>query len=157
MAVSTFAADVWKNFGRPYPVRSIIAYADGVLLATASGVRYVTPEIDVLFSTVTGMESSSFYALAQCDAGIFAISEYGLIAGWNMETLNWNIVNRSFVSNGVRIVQDRVIGYKNFLILAFEDRLAFFDTQIEAVQGRFGLNTVFEREIPEFDCGCVVH
>lgn len=129
MAVSTFAADVWKNFGRPYPVRSIIAYADGVLLATASGVRYVTPEIDVLFSTVTGMETSSFYALAQCDAGIFAISEYGLIAGWNMETLNWNIVNRSFVSNGVRIVQDRVIGYKNFLILAFEDRLAFFDTQ----------------------------
>ena len=94
MAVSAFAADAWKVCGRPYPVRSIIPYGDGVLLATASGVRYVTPELDVLFSTVSGLETSSFYALALCDAGIFAVSEYGLIAGWNMETLNWNIANR---------------------------------------------------------------
>ena len=129
MTISAIAADSWKVFGRPYPVRSLITYGDGVLLATASGVRYVTPDIDVLFSTVTGLETASFYALAQCDAGIFAVSEYGLIAGWNMETLNWNIANRSFVSNGVRVVQDRVIGYKTFLIIAFEDRLAFFDTQ----------------------------
>lgn len=129
LAMSAFAADSWRNFGRPYPVRSIMPYGDGVLLATASGVRYVTPDLDVLFSTVTGMETSSFYALAQCDAGIFAVSEYGLIAGWNIEASVWNVVNRSFVSNGVRIVQDRVIGYKKFLILAFEDRLAFFDTQ----------------------------
>ena len=129
LAMSAFAADSWRNFGRPYPVRSIMPYGDGVLLATASGVRYVTPDLDVLFSTVTGMETSSFYALAQCDAGIFAVSEYGLIAGWNIEASVWNVVNRSFVSNGVRIVQDRVIGYKKFLILAFEDRLSFFDTQ----------------------------
>ena len=123
----SFAADVWRNYGRPYPVRSVLAYNDGVLLATASGIRYITPDIDVLFSSVTGLETSSFYALTLCDEGIFATSEYGLIAVWNTETANWIVINRSFVSNGVRLIQDMTVGYKKFLVLAFEDRLAFFD------------------------------
>jgi hypothetical protein len=127
LAVPSFAADVWRNYGRPYPVRSYITYGDGVLLATASGIRYLTPDIDALFSTVTGLETSSFYAMTLCDEGIFATSEYGLIAGWNIETANWNVVNRSFVSNGVRLIPNMTAGYKRFLVLAFEDRLAFFD------------------------------
>ena len=127
MSVSSFAEDLWRNFGRPYPVRSYITYGDGVLLATASGIRYLTPDLDVLFSTVTGLETSSFYALTLCKEGIFAVSEYGLIAGWDIETANWNVINRSFVSNGVRLIQDMAVGYKKFLVLAFEDRLAFFD------------------------------
>lgn len=127
LSVPSFAEDLWRNFARPYPVRSYITYGDGVLLATASGIRYLTPDLDVLFSTVTGLETSSFYALTLCKEGIFAVSEYGLIAGWDIETANWNVINRSFVSNAVRLIPDMAFGYKKFLVLAFEDRLAFFD------------------------------
>lgn len=127
LAVSSFAEDLWRNFGRPYPVRSVFAYGEGVLLATASGVRFITPDLDYLFSTVDGLETSSYYALAACDDGIYAISEYGHVAGWNTENLTWNVVNRSYVSNSVRLIPDMVVGYKRFLVLAFEDRLSFFD------------------------------
>lgn len=127
LVAHSFAADMWRNFGRPYPVRSAIVYGDAALFATASGIRFITPEIDVLFSTVTGLETSSFYALTQCDDGIYAISEYGLIAGWNTENNTWNVFNKSYVSNSVRLIQDMAIGYKSFLVLAFEDRLSFFN------------------------------
>jgi len=127
LAMPSFAADVWRNYGSPYPVRSGLTYGEGVLLATASGIRFLSPDADYLFSSVDGLETSSFYALTLSKAGIFAVSEYGLIAGWNIEKEYWNVINRSYVSNGVRLIQDMVVGYKTFLVLAFEDRLAFFD------------------------------
>lgn len=128
MAASAFAADQWRNFGRPYPVRSIMPYADGALVATASGLRYITDNIDALYSTVNGLGTSSFYAIATCGNGYFAVSEYGLVARWDMTYENWIVYNRSYVSNGVRLIPDMVVGSKDYLVLAFEDRLAFFDT-----------------------------
>lgn len=131
---SAFAADLWLNFGRPFPVRSILPYSEGVLVASATGLRYITrtkdstQNIDAFFSTQSGLGTSSFYALSTCGNGIFAVSEFGLVARWDTDHENWIVYNRSYVSNGVRLVPDMVVGSKDYLVLAFEDRLAFFDT-----------------------------
>lgn len=128
MVSSVFAADQWRNFGHPFPIRSIMPYANGALVATVSGLRYVTHSMDILYSTVHGLGTSSFYALATCVNGYFAVSEYGLVARWDMLYEQWIVYNRSYVSNGVRLIPDMVVGNKDYLVLAFEDRLAFFDT-----------------------------
>lgn len=128
MVSSVIAADQWRNYGRPYPIRSIMPYANGVLVASASGLRYVTNSIDALFSTIHGLGTSSFYAIATCGNGYFAVSEYGLVARWDIQSESWIVYNRSYVSNGVRLIPGMVVGSKDYLVLAFEDRLAFFDT-----------------------------
>lgn len=134
MLSTAFAADLWLNFGRPFPVRSIMPYSEGVLVASETGMRYITrtkdstQNIDAFFSTQSGLGTSSFYALSTCGNGIFAVSEYGLVARWDTDHENWIVYNRSYVSNGIRLIQDMVVGSKDYLVLAFEDRLAFFDT-----------------------------
>lgn len=127
MLSSAFAADQWFNYGRPFPVRAIMPYSEGVLVASATGMRYIAKDIDALFTSVSGLGTSSFYALATCEHGVFAVSEYGMVARWDMDYSNWIVYSKSFISNGVRLIEDMVVGNKDILVLAFEDRLAFFD------------------------------
>lgn len=129
LASSAFSADYWRNFGRPYPIRSIMPFNEAVLVATPVGMRLRTERDDVLFSVVDGLGTSSFNTLVTCDAGVFAISEYGLVASWRMEDLKWTLYNRSFEVNGVRAIPDVAVGNKEVLVIAFEDRLAFFDAR----------------------------
>lgn len=127
MVSSSIAADQWFNYGRPFPVRSILPFGEGVLVASATGMRYIAAGIDALFTSVSGLGTSSFYALATCNHGIFAVSEYGMVTRWDMDASRWIVYNKSFISNEVRLIEDMVVGYGDYLILAFEDRLAFFD------------------------------
>jgi len=66
--------------------------------------------------------------VAQTDAKIYAVSEYGLVTSFDKKTASWSIANRSYLSKKVQVVPGQVISEKNNLVIAFEDRLAFFDT-----------------------------
>lgn len=126
-AASVYAADEWHNYGNPYPIRSVLSFSNGVLLATEAGIRFRSVDFDTLYTSVNGLEASSYYALASSEAGVFAISEYGVIVHWNPDLRGWSILSRAYVSNGVRLVPDMVLNRKFILVLAFEDRIGFFD------------------------------
>lgn len=104
-------------------------FNEAAIIATPVGIRYRDANTDVVFSVVNGIGTSSFYAIKACDAGVYAVSEYGLVARWNTQNMNWIVDNRSYESNGVRLIPDEVVGNKGVLVLAFEDRLAFYDAR----------------------------
>lgn len=129
VVASAYAADEWRNYGNPYPIRSVLSYSNGVLLATESGIRYLSTEFDTLYTSVNGLDASSYYALTSTEAGVFAVSEYGVIVYWNTDLKGWSVLSKSYVSNGVRLVPDMVLGKGLVLVLAFEDRIGFFDVK----------------------------
>ena len=125
---STVLADEWKVFSQPSPVYSAIPYDSGYVLATGGGVQFSTPRIKTLWTSADGLGATSFLGIAQTDAKIFAVSEYGLVAAFDKKTSSWSIANRSYLNKKVQVVPGQVISKKNNLVIAFEDRLAFFDT-----------------------------
>ena len=128
LLTSTVPADEWKVFSQPSPVYSAIPYDSGYVLATGGGVQFSTPRIKRLWTSADGLGATSFLGIAQTDAKIFAVSEYGLVAAFDKKTSSWSIANRSYLNKKVQVVPGQVISEKNNLVIAFEDRLAFFDT-----------------------------
>ena len=128
LSVNLFAVDRWGAFSDPFPIRDAIPLGDnGVLLATEGGIRYRTLDVDNVFHSEHGLETSSFYALASSNHGVFAVSEFGLIARYLPEEIRWKVLNRSYVNNNVRMVPGGAEISGGILVLAFEDRLAFYD------------------------------
>ncbi|MBR2899075.1 MAG: hypothetical protein IKC23_05580 [Fibrobacter sp.] len=128
LLTSTVLADEWKVFSQPSPVYSAIPYDSGYVLATGGGVQFSTPRIKRLWTSADGLGATSFLGIAQTDAKIFAVSEYGLVAAFDKKTSSWSIANRSYLNKKVQVVPGQVISKKNNLVIAFEDCLAFFDT-----------------------------
>ena len=128
-----FAADRWGAFSDPFPIRDAVLYGDhGVMLATDGGIRFRSLDADLVFHSEHGLETSTIYALAISDYGVFAISEYGVITQFDQEKLSWRVQSRSYVNNNVRVVPGNAKISGNILVIAFEDRLAFYDVH----QGR---------------------
>ena len=129
LAVYAFAEDGWNAYCDPYPIHDVVAYGDdGILLATEGGIRFRTVDGDFVFHSGHGLETSSFYSIVSSkDLGTFAISEFGLIAAINEDGKTWRVVNRSYLKNNVRVVSGESELGGHFLVIAFEDRLAFFD------------------------------
>lgn len=128
--VNAIASDAWNAFSNPFPIHSVIPYgADGIMLATDGGIRYRTLSGDYVFHSENGLETSKFYSIANSSLGVFAVSEFGLIAKLAENGTKWNVSNRSYLANNVRAVPGAAIISKNVLVIAFEDRLAFFDLQ----------------------------
>ena len=128
LLTSTALADEWKVFSQPSPVYSAIPYDSGYVLATGGGVQFSTPRIKRLWTSADGLGATSFLGIAQTDAKIFAVSEYGLVAAFDKKTSSWSIANRSYLNKKVQVVPGQVISKKNNLVIAFENCLAFFDT-----------------------------
>ena len=127
-AVNLFAVDKWGAFSDPFPIRDAIPLGEnGVLLATEGGIRFRALDVDNVFHSEHGLETSSYYALASSDYGVFAVSEFGMIAQYYPEELRWKVLNRSYVGNNVRMVPGAAEISGSVLVLAFEDRLAFYD------------------------------
>ena len=97
------------------------------MLATEGGVRFRSLDADLVFHSEHGLETSSFYALAMSDYGVFAVSEYGIVAQFEQEKLSWHVQNRSYLNNNVRVIPGNAKISRNILVIAFEDRLAFYD------------------------------
>lgn len=128
LLTSTVLADEWKVFSQPSPVYSAIPYDSGYVLATGGGVQFSTPRIKRLWTSADGLGATAFMGVAQTDAKIYAVSEYGLVTSFDKKTSSWSIANRSYLNKKVQVVPGQVISKKNNLVVAFEDRLAFFDT-----------------------------
>lgn len=127
LSCPAIAAGDWRTFSHPFPIRGAVAHGDGVLLATDGGIRYRTMDGDFVFHSEDGLETSSFYAVAKSSLGVFAVSEYGLIATMTGDGSSWRVVNRSYLTNNVRVRPDIVTLAGSILVIAFDDRLAFFD------------------------------
>lgn len=119
--------NVWLGFADPYPVHSAVSLGEDVLLATDGGVRVRSPEKDILWTSASGLETSAFYGLVNCTLGLFAVSEFGIIANYDYSAAKWHVLNRSFERIGVRLIPDMASIVENIMVLAFEDRIAFYD------------------------------
>lgn len=127
LGVTAFARDSWKAYSDPFPVRSVAPYQGGLLLATDGGIRVLMPEVDLVYTAADGLETSKFNSIIVSDRGVYAVSEYGLIAKMRDGYNGWDVLGRSYVSNGARLVPDKSKIVGNVLILVFENSMAFFD------------------------------
>lgn len=119
--------DDWMTFSDPFPIRSATAYGGGVLLATDGGLRMRSKDRNHMWTSSDGLETASFYWVYASKDAVLAISENGIVAALNEDEKGWRVLNRSFVTNGVRMVPDMARVSGNIITVAFENRLAFFD------------------------------
>ena len=124
---SAILADEWKVFSQPSPVYAAIPYESGYVLATGGGIQFSTPKIKKLFTSADGLGATSFYAVAQTASKVYGISEYGLVAEYDKNSAKWNVVNRSYLNNKVKVVPGQVVAQDDILVIAFEDRLSFYN------------------------------
>ena len=104
-----------------------MAFGDGILLATDAGIRYRHVGGDYVYHPETGLETSIFYGLASSGLGVFAISDFGIIAALEEGGTRWRVLNRSYVANNVKVIPGTTVIGKTILVIPFTDRLAFFN------------------------------
>ena len=132
LLASVVMADEWKVFSRPSPVYSAIPYESGYVFATGGGIQFSTPKVRKLFTSADGLGATSFYGVAQTESKIYGVSEYGLIAAYDKKTARWKTVNRSYLNSVVRTVPGQVVAEGTIIVVAFENKLAFYDTEQDA-------------------------
>lgn len=124
---SLASGEEWVNFSNPYPIYSAIPLESDYMYATEGGIHYTGENKNMLYTSANGLGASSFYALAQSNQYVFAVSKYGLVAAFDKSNGRWKELNRSFLNVKVPVVPDQVALAEPILAVAFEDRLAFFD------------------------------
>ena len=128
LAVFVGATDQWGAFSDPFPIYDAAPWGDnGIVLATDGGIRYRTLTEDNILHSEHGLETSKFHSVVSSDVGLYAVSEYGLIASFVGGQKPWNVLSRSYVKNNVRAVPRGTVIKEKILTITFEDRLAFFD------------------------------
>ena len=125
-------ADEWKVFSLASPVHSSIPYNSGTVYATEGGIQFVTPKLKKVFTSADGLGATSFYAVVQTSSKIYGISEYGLIAAYDKKSGRWEVVNRSYLNSNVRVLPGQAVAADNVIVVAFENRLGFFQTDSKA-------------------------
>lgn len=132
-AVCANASDKWGAFSDPFPIHDAASFGDyGVILATDGGLRFRNPREDIICHSEHGLETSRFHSVVSSERGVYAVSEYGLVATYVDGEKPWRVLNSSYVKNNVRSVPHGTVISENILTIIFEDRLAFFDVD----QGR---------------------
>ena len=124
---SAYARDVWNSYSHPFPIRDAVALNDALIIATDGGIRLRSSNLDYVYHSEDGLETSRFSAITNSQYGVFAVSEYGLVASLAPDLKRWNVVNRSFLNNKSRVIPGAVIIAEAVMVIAFEDRLAFVD------------------------------
>ena len=125
IATTAFAANEWQNYSTPFPVKAAIPYAAGMLMATDGGVRYRTDTEDYLFTTSNGLGDQTISAVVSSELGVYSISDNGLIAK-NLPDGSWDVISRAYAGSSVRLIPGLARAAGSVMVLAFEDRLAFF-------------------------------
>jgi len=125
-------ADEWKIFSIPSPVYSSIPYDSGTVYATEGGIQFATPKVKRVFTSADGLGATSFYAVTQTESKIYGVSEYGLIAAYDKNSGHWEVLNRSYLNSNVRVVPGQAMAAENILVVAFEDRIGFFQIDKKA-------------------------
>jgi len=127
LITQVMAADIWQSTSNPFPIYDGVPFGDGVMLATAGGIRYRTLNADQVFHSEDGLETSKILSIVSTKGGIISISEFGQIAVFEGGSQPWRVLNRSYVSNKSHVVAGSAVSAECILVIPFEDRLAFFD------------------------------
>ena len=127
LTVPCFAGDGWKVFSRPLPIYSVVQYGNGVIYGTSGGIRIKTNTFDKVYISNHGLETSNFHAVLASPKGVYAVSEYGLVASLRDNLNEWVVLNRSYLSMGRKVLPDQAKIVGNVIVIAFEDFIAFFD------------------------------
>lgn len=122
----SFAADELLNYSSPFPIKGAVAFGDGLFMATGGGLRYKTNNADDMYTTANGLGDQSISAIAISDRGSFAVTDNGIVAVIGTNGY-WNILTRSYAGSGLRVIPDMMRLAGPIIIIAFEDRLSFFD------------------------------
>lgn len=102
-------------------------------MATDGGMRFRTPDMDVVYTAANGLETSNFSAVVVTEnGGVYAVSQYGLIANLNGANGVWRILNRSYVGGNMKVVPGEVVEKDSVIVLAFERSLSFFSLSKES-------------------------
>lgn len=127
VATAFAGLEEWLVYSSPFPVHDAIPHWGGALLATSGGIRYRTIDGDYVFHSENGLETSDYRAVVKSPLGIFAVSEFGVVAQMNDDGKRWSVLNRSYVKNNARVIPGMVRNAEGVLVIGFESRLAFFD------------------------------
>ena len=122
-----FAMDEWQAFAEPFPIRDVVPLGEFLMFATDGGMRYKGPDVDVLFTSEKGLETSAFYAVTEASGSLYAVSKFGLVA--RFEGIGWTVVNRSYLSRMVSLIPGEIVSRGKYIAMLFEDALAFFDVE----------------------------
>jgi hypothetical protein len=132
LGLPSFAAEGWTTYSEPFPVHSAIPYRDGLILATDGGIRVMLKFVDKAYASADGLGGARFYTVIKDGEDVYAVSEYGVIAKLvaNGDAIvGWEVLNRSFFSNGVRTIPDACVIVGNIMVVPFENRIGFFDIE----------------------------
>lgn len=118
----------WQVFSRSLPIHSMESDERNVWLASNGGVRKIFPDGSTrLFTTTDGLEEAANVLVVPLPAdGAIAISTKGIISGFNPLIGRFETWNRSLLSIGDRLYKQVYWLDENYLVLALENRLAFF-------------------------------
>lgn len=129
-----FANEEWQGFAEPFPIWDVQPLGEFLMMATEGGMRYKGPDVDALFTSEKGLETSSFYAVTEARGSLYAVSKYGLVA--RFEGIGWTVVNRSYLSRQVSLVPGELVSHDQYLVMLFEDAIAIFnvDSNVSLLQ-----------------------
>ena len=119
------ASEEWQAFAEPFPIWDVQPLGENLMMATEGGMRYKGPDVDALFTSEKGLETSSFYAVTEARGSLYAVSKYGLVA--RFEGIGWTVVNRSYLSRQVSLIPGEIVSHDQYLAMLFDDAIAIFD------------------------------
>lgn len=126
LATSSFAQDVWLNFTSPFPIKAAVPNGEGLLMATAGGVRYRANTADDLYTTSNGLGDQSVAAvIISKDAGVFSVTDNGVIS-LMMPGGHWVVQSRAYAGSNTHVIPGMALACGPVLVIAFDDRLSFF-------------------------------
>lgn len=125
LVTSAFAADDWNNFSSPFPIKAMVPYGDGVLLATNGGIRFRSSTVEALYTTAHGLGDQSISAVVAAGPNVFSVSDNGIVAKI-ISAESWQVLSRSYAGSGVRVIPGMVRVAEDVMVIAFDDRLSFF-------------------------------
>ena len=80
LVTSAFADDDWNSFSSPFPIKAMVPYGDGVLLATNGGIRFRSSTVEALYTTAHGLGDQSISAVVAAGPNVFSVSDNGIVA-----------------------------------------------------------------------------
>ena len=126
VASSCYAAS-WEGFAIPKPFYSATVANGFLFLATDGGIRIISRDgASENFTSEDGLEATKMRGVVSAPAGLYAVSEQGIIASL-ISSSKFKVLNRSFLESGDYLIPDLVRIQGTVMILGFAKKLAFVD------------------------------
>lgn len=138
----------WNSYSVPFPMRGAAIDANGLWVATISGIRAMEASGTLAMygpeDGLTSPDQSDIVALP--DGSLLAISSQGVLARGSLSK-GFQVVNRSFEESERRLLPGLALSAWPIAILPFEGRLAFYD--LVANRSLLSLSQIGESRLDE--------